>query len=347
MTDYLGLMGSQMVGVSAATGAILFSHAAAAKFPAEAELDYVRLYHAVDPRLPLLQARGIGDWLYDEDAFGEDLASSNAYYRDFLIPYGARYTASVKLLEQDGEIVLLALVSRLRDVAFDVSRRRALTVFGLHLRHAAAIYQKTRRAFTAAIAGSAILDRLTRPTFLLSANCTVSFASAAAKRYLEQENSNLKIQGSALMATNAKSRLELSQAILSLIAAVDSESSSKRLVIRLKTVRGTDDAAATLTALVPQQTMYAFGNLTQVLLIVHERAHRSQPDIALWEAVYSLTPGQSRVALETYHGNSVREAAQHLQVSESTVKTQLKEVFAKTNTKRQSQLVLALSSLAS
>ena len=107
--------------------------------------------------------------------------------------------------------------------------------------------------------------------------------------------------------------------------------------------RASDGTALSLTAFVLSASLYAFGLQAQVLLIVHERAGSSAPDLLLWEAAFNFTPAQSRVALEVFRGHSVNEAAASLTIAPAPVKSHLKEVYWKTETTRQSQLVLALA----
>jgi DNA-binding CsgD family transcriptional regulator len=60
------------------------------------------------------------------------------------------------------------------------------------------------------------------------------------------------------------------------------------------------------------------------------------------QQLYGLTPAESRLALLLAAGNAPKEAAQQLQVGISTVRSQLKSIFAKTDTNRQSELVRLL-----
>ena len=343
LTRHLGVMGCQMIGVSAGTGAVLFSHADEG-IPSESELDYVRVYHGVDPRVPLLLASPAGQWLYDEDVFDEQVAVTNAYYRDLLIPYGARHTASAKLLEADGEILLIGFLSELGAESFTGLRRQALETLGYHLQQAAGIYQKTRKLMTSSFAGAELLDRLSRPAFLLSVGRTVSLMNVAARRNLAR-GETLSLRRDRLVALNDDGERHLSEEFEDLLLRISAGDTSQRRVVRLPGRPGSPASAASLTAFVPKETMYAFGKLPQVLMLVHEKNHRSTPDVLLWEAAYALTPAQSRVALAIYRGATMKEAATQLQIAESTVRTHLNEVYAKTGTSRQAQLVLALAAL--
>ncbi len=343
VTQHLDVMACQMIGVSTATGAVLFSHADDG-IPSEAELDYVRVYHAVDPRVPMLMSAPVGQWLYDEDMFDEQVTVSNAYYRDLLIPFGARYTACAKLIETDGEVLLIGFMSRLGAPSFTGARRQALDTLGFHLREAAGIYQKTRKLLTSSFAGAELLDRMSRPAILLSVGRTVSLMNTAARRNLARGEA-LSLRRDRLTAVGDEGERQFSSAFDDLLLRIAAGDTSQRRIVRLPGRQGSAASAASLTAFMPRETMYAFGKLPQVLMLVHERTHRSTPDVLLWEAAYALTPAQSRVALAIYRGSTMKEAATQLQIAESTVRTHLNEVYAKTGTLRQGQLVLALAAL--
>ena len=58
--------------------------------------------------------------------------------------------------------------------------------------------------------------------------------------------------------------------------------------------------------------------------------------------LYDLTPAESRLAQLLASGSDLKEAAEQLQVSRSTVRSQLKSIFAKTDSNRQSELIRLL-----
>lgn len=63
----------------------------------------------------------------------------------------------------------------------------------------------------------------------------------------------------------------------------------------------------------------------------------------LLEALFDLTPAESRVAHLIAGGRTVGETAQSLSVKSATVRSQLKSIFRKTGTQRQAELVDILS----
>jgi len=62
-------------------------------------------------------------------------------------------------------------------------------------------------------------------------------------------------------------------------------------------------------------------------------------------SVFGLTPAEARLAVLLGKGKTLQDAADHLRVTSATVRTQLLQIFQKTGTSRQSQLISLLSRL--
>jgi DNA-binding CsgD family transcriptional regulator len=337
----LGLLGAHMVGVTASTGAVVFSHASD-NVASDIELNYVRTYNDLDPRKAYLLASQPGDWFYDQDVFDSGVALFNPYYRDFLIPAGGRHTATVKLLDREGEITLLGFVSG--NDGLTENRRALLHAITFHLREAAVIYQARRKLTRLAFAGAELLNRLTRPALLLSIDRKISHMNPAGRQYLG-DGEALLLSNDRLIAFDPKSDDALSQAFQSMVEDLPQGNAQPRRVVRLRTRSRPDPIAISLTAFVPQASMYTFGMEPQVMLLVHTSTTAGLPDLQLWEAAYDFTPAQSRVALEVYQGRSISQGAQALQIAQTTFKTHLRDVFNKTGTHGQAKLVSLLAGI--
>jgi DNA-binding CsgD family transcriptional regulator len=61
--------------------------------------------------------------------------------------------------------------------------------------------------------------------------------------------------------------------------------------------------------------------------------------------VFGLTPAEARLASIMAEGANPEEAAEELHISRDTARNQLRAIFAKTTTHRQSELVALLSRL--
>jgi DNA-binding CsgD family transcriptional regulator len=70
---------------------------------------------------------------------------------------------------------------------------------------------------------------------------------------------------------------------------------------------------------------------------------RTAANTEMLAALFDFTPAEARLAALAATGLSSRQAVRELQVTVSTARNQLKAVFAKTGTQRQSELVVLIS----
>ena len=69
----------------------------------------------------------------------------------------------------------------------------------------------------------------------------------------------------------------------------------------------------------------------------------ASPDSKLLQALFDLTPAESRIAQGIGNGETFEAIAARLGISTATARSQLKGVMAKTGTGRQTELALLLS----
>lgn len=84
---------------------------------------------------------------------------------------------------------------------------------------------------------------------------------------------------------------------------------------------------------------------TGVVVFLTDRNHSSDASAEILRTAFGLTPAEVRLASMLAKGLSPTEVADELTVSLNTIRTQLKAIFAKTNTSRQSQLATLLARL--
>jgi DNA-binding CsgD family transcriptional regulator len=72
---------------------------------------------------------------------------------------------------------------------------------------------------------------------------------------------------------------------------------------------------------------------------------RAGPGSHLLAGAFGLTPAEARLASIIAEGRNPGQAAQELQIATSTARNHLKAIFAKTATRRESELVALLSRL--
>jgi len=71
------------------------------------------------------------------------------------------------------------------------------------------------------------------------------------------------------------------------------------------------------------------------------------PQAQVLSSLFGLTPAENRLTVLLVQGNTLKDSAEQLRVSFATVRSQLMQIFQKTGTSRQSQLISLLLRLQS
>lgn len=79
------------------------------------------------------------------------------------------------------------------------------------------------------------------------------------------------------------------------------------------------------------------------LITIVDPAVRPQLSADLWHKAFGLTPREIEMVGRLLEGHSLSSASATLKIGEATGRTHLRNIFAKTNTNRQSELVMLLS----
>ena len=80
-------------------------------------------------------------------------------------------------------------------------------------------------------------------------------------------------------------------------------------------------------------------NAGRIVLVLTDLTLLSVPDETRLSLVFSLTAAEAKLAKTLASGHGIDAAADSLRVNRETARSQLKAVFAKTNTRRQAELV--------
>ena len=87
------------------------------------------------------------------------------------------------------------------------------------------------------------------------------------------------------------------------------------------------------------------GDAARGVVFVTDPEDPARVDPRILRTLYALTPAETELALCLSVGDTVTQAADHLGLKETTVRTQLRSLFTKTGTRRQAELVKLLVSL--
>jgi DNA-binding CsgD family transcriptional regulator len=175
------------------------------------------------------------------------------------------------------------------------------------------------------------LDYLETAVLVLDANARIYFASAAARRLLET------------------GRLCVRNGLLS--SPVDSETTRLRRIVRQYT--------ETASAGSIQMTFHRLGEVDDglrlglvavrvggfasdrpfVIVFAAQRCDDQLPDTGQLRSQFGLTHAQAKLAIEIAKGEGLRACTRRLGIAMSTGRSHLKQIFQKTETRRQAELV--------
>ena len=236
-----------------------------------------------------------------------------------------------------------------RRVIVGVQRRLSLgsyaaaeiDAFNLVLPHFALAIETRARlqaAMRQATLATIVLDRLALPVFLLDGQCRIVHANAAAAA-LAEPGRLLSLRHDRLSCCDGDGGRALAVAVRRVAegAVVDAP----------VVIEGADGAVARLwltgvRASAPACTS-PDKNEAMVLVLVQRNGQRGAADATRLCGLFALAPAEARLARALLDGETLADYALRVGISEGTARWTLKQVFQKTRTTRQAELVHLLA----
>jgi DNA-binding CsgD family transcriptional regulator len=185
---------------------------------------------------------------------------------------------------------------------------------------------------------SHVVDQQSYATLLATADGRLVYKNKKAKALCVPDR-GVSIDDGAIRATTSANNKALREAILevSRSAATDGHETSR--VITISAARGHSSSI-----LIVRPAGRAFraelgAPVDLVILTLRDAHSEHDPRNCVFARQFSLTPAQARVNALVFGGHSLLGVARTLHVSENTVRSHLKQVFEKTNTHGQMELV--------
>ena len=178
----------------------------------------------------------------------------------------------------------------------------------------------------------AALNAMRLPAIAIDQHGFVADVNAAAEAVFDQ---NINIKDRRLFVRNPDARTLLKNAVdqLKELPRLDSLALEPVIVPRM-------DKLPVIVRIWPFEG--APGQDVRALLTLNALGPRPGPSAAILAKTFRLTPSEAKVACIIARGAPPDIAARELKISRETARNQLKSVFAKTDTHRQSELVALL-----
>ncbi|BAV48984.1 LuxR family transcriptional regulator [Mesorhizobium loti] len=211
-----------------------------------------------------------------------------------------------------------------------------------HLQRAATINRLLDMAAIARSTFQTVLDTLTAPILLVTADLHVVHANPAAQDIVAT-GELLNIRNGVLSANVAAVSSALAVAVSQ---AAQDESAIDRKGLGVP-IRWRDGSAGALHVLPLRPGRGSFDASVVAAVFVARADTPFVAPTALVAALFGLTPAEARVFEQIAAGRTVEETSDALDIGRSTVRTHLLRLFDKTGVRRQAELVQLAASLAS
>lgn len=263
------------------------------------------------------------------------------YWQDYLRHYDAFPAMAATLRAEGANSSNLTIFQRPNAAPCGEEERKFLLVLVPHLQRAFQLHTRIQGLERKGNAASEALDHLSHAVVLLDSKGRVMLANRAATALFAAEKA-LKLTPRGLVAVMPTESRQLNALIQGAIATGLGKGLSAGGAMAISR----DGFRRPLQILVtPLRTkaIYLGKDVPVVAIFITDPESKPVSDPAVLARLYGLTRAEARLAELLAGGVSLGDAADELGVAQSTVRTQLKSIFAKTSANRQSELVRLMS----
>jgi DNA-binding CsgD family transcriptional regulator len=278
------------------------------------------------------------------DRMSPEAFARSRYYNDLLRLAGDIDILALNVAFGAGYCGSLRISRRAPHGLFNLADKSLLMRLYPHLKTALALYEHARRLHLENNAYIKAIDQLSFGVIILNERGHVVRVNEMASRIMK-DGREIKVVGNCLQAGDPAQELELAQTIAAILSGqvpqgaahgslkLCSGGDSLPLYVLLKPIHHSRGEPGTPAAGV-------------ALFLSTTALHRSIT-IEPFARVHGLSPAERALVTELLDGVSIGEASAALGISENTARAQLRSVFAKTGTHRQTDLTrMVLTSLA-
>lgn len=303
--------------------------------------DYLSHWHERDVFVEWGRKRGIGPGVYvDHDHFDAGFRARNDFYQDFLRPLGTDGMFSAMTGSATGRRMIFSVQRRIGTGAASAPVRRQFGLVARHLSRATTIAERLGAATSVAAALASRLDRFDCAVAAVDRSGRVVLSN---QRFGDLQSHGVRIQGGRIVLGWPAQQRSYEQMLADAFARPPRAPRPAML-----TVRPTSGLLPLLVRVVPVSPMsmeQAFGSVpgAAALVMALDPTHPSYPVATDALVALGLTPSQARVAVLVGSGLTPRAAAERLAVTEATVRTTIKHLYARLGLSRQSDLTVLVS----
>ena len=312
--------------------------------PDEGPREYMEYYSAIDPRFAHFMRNPRTPIHHDYLHIDEKGIGRSEYYA-WLAGQGLKYYIASPVLNEDNTLAILSLQ---RSPQQGHVQTRDIDVFSKLIPHFTRAVQISQRFNDLDLQRAATLEALDHMPFgviLVDSRGKILALNRTAGEVVEQCD-GLSITRSGLAAATAQATSELRSLIARSAQTMAGESLSPGGQLALARPSMKRPLSVLVAPLHLREVEWSKRTPT-VAVFVSDPERTAKAPAETISRLYGLTPAEARLVVQLIGGRSVAEAADELRITSATARNQLKAVFRKTETHRQSDLVrLVLTGVA-
>jgi len=235
---------------------------------------------------------------------------------------------------------------------FNEDDRARLRLVLPHLSRSLGVMQRLRSAELTVATTLAALDQLPSPVLLLDQSGAVAHANGPAQRLLE-EGDGLRLRKLAhtpglgnLVAEDEEAGRAILEAINATLSRDPYDTPHFSSCVAVPRAAGGAGYAMQFSALGDHNEFGGSTGSYAAIVFIADGAQQLQIDPALLQSAYGLTPAEARVAVVLVESGTVEQVAQTLGTSPNTVRTQIKQIYAKLGVDTRARFVKLMLGLA-
>jgi DNA-binding CsgD family transcriptional regulator len=306
-----------------------------ANYDCIARQEYAAYFHKLDPFVDAIRARGTpgifaGHELVDPDAFRR-----SEVYNDFCRRIGIFHSLGATLDLSSGRKLMFSIHRPIERDDFEAKHRKSLEIVLPHLSRAVQMGSLLAAAERKQRAVCEMFGALAVAAIIVDATGKVIYANQVADRLLASGD-GLTVRLTRLTSSDPLQAALLSEAIAAASVATGEAMPPGNILL---VPRHRKRPLSVLIAPLQRDGCADWSSDGSVIVFVGDPEMRRPPPSTALATNYELTPAEARLLKAMLHGERISEYAGRIGISTNTVNTQLKQLFAKTGTNRQSDLM--------
>jgi DNA-binding CsgD family transcriptional regulator len=274
---------------------------------------------------------------------GDELISEQAlrrtdFYRGFLQPRGLLHRLCGVVAKHGCGVHVLSAYRAECQPAFEAREKADLRVLLEHVTLSLRSQWRWQEADDLARAVLTLTDHDVNPLMLITSDAEPIYRNPAAAHLLDL-GTGLRLDGRRVVATSAVDQRLLRETITKMAQSDPSGPSAAPSVVTLACVPPTPPVVVVLRP--AGRVLMREGGVRRGLVLLTVRGSHAghNPASCVFARQYELTAAQAKVSALVLAGQPLPRIAVSLNVSENTVRSHLKQIFQKTNTHGQMELV--------